>query len=265
MPLPYTSINFERFFARLAAAPRRLLLVGFDGTLAPFAVRPEDARPYAGIAALLEAIMQQPASRVVVVTGRNLERCAPQLGLARAPELWGAHGWQWRPPDGPLQALEPPREAKERLLIAASRAAPLVRWGARIESKNASVALHWRGLDALTVDAVRGALAHAWRGFALSRHLQLIEFDGGAELRARGRHKGTVVARVLSESAPGTLAAYLGDDLADEDAFGAMRGRGPGVLVRHAWRRTQATLWLRPPDGLTAFLERWRDAGATRH
>lgn len=265
MPLPYTSTILERFFARLAAAPERLLLVGFDGTLAPFAVRPEDARPYAGVAALLEAIMQQSASRVVIVTGRDLEQCAPELGLARAPELWGAHGWQRRPPDGPLLALEPPREAKERLDLAALGAAPLTRWGARIERKSASVAVHWRGLDALTVDAVRGALARAWRGFALSRYLQLIEFEGGAELRARGRHKGTAVARVLAESARGSVAAYLGDDPADEDAFAAMRGRGASVLVRREWRRTQATLWARPPDGLAAFLERWRDAGAARH
>lgn len=265
MPLPRPRQSFKRFFERLAAAPQRVLMLDFDGTLAPFAPSPQEARPYTGVARLLDEIMQQPGSRVVIVTGRSLEQQPPRLELERLPEMWGAHGWQWRPPAGAPVALDPPPAACERLLGAAARAQPLTRWGARIERKTASVAVHWRGLDVLDVATVRGALGRAWHGFARTRDLQLIDFDGGAELRARGRDKGCVVRDVLGESPTGAVAAYLGDDRSDEDAFAAIRGRGCGVLVRPAWRRTQASHWLRPPEELKVFLERWRDCGRGRH
>ncbi|MGH9571319.1 MAG: hypothetical protein ACRD4F_16865, partial [Candidatus Angelobacter sp.] len=52
-------------------------------------------------------------------------------------------------------------------------------------------------------------------------------------------------------------AAYLGDDLTDEDAFQAINGRGLSVLVRPAWRSTTAQAWLRPPGELIQFLNDW--------
>lgn len=253
------AVDVERFFGELARASSRLLLLDFDGTLAPFAARPEEARPYRGTAALLDDIMQLPGNRVVIVTGRDLRDGTPLLQLRRQPEVWGAHGWQrWLPPQR-VTEYEPPAAAKERLLVAAARVQRLTHWGARVERKTGSVAVHWRGLEPLAAEAVREALRPAWSGLARSAHLQLMEFDGGLELRARLRHKGTVVRRLLNECGSRIAAAYLGDDHTDEDAFAALRGRGLGVLVRPVVRRTAAQLWLRPPEDLHAFLERWRD------
>jgi trehalose-phosphatase len=256
--------GLERFFERLSVAPTRVLMLDYDGTLAPFALRPQDARPYPGVAELLDEIMQQPGSRVVVVTGRALTD-PPALGVRRAPEIWGAHGWEWWAPGSGPVVMEPAAPTRDRLLAAAARVQPLARWGARIEPKPASVAVHWRGLDAGVAGQVREALARAWGGRARAHDLELLEFDGGAELRARGRNKGSVVRRVLAESGREALAAYLGDDRTDEDAFAAIRGRGCGVLVRPAWRPTQARVWLRPPEDLKAFLERWLDCGRRLH
>lgn len=245
-------------FRRAAAAPQRVLLVDFDGTLAPFALRPQDARPYAGIVPVLDDIMRHPANRVVIVTGRDLAQ-PPALELSREPEIWAAHGWQWRPSQGAPVLHKPPAESAAHLALAFGRAEPLARCGARLERKAASVAVHWRGLDATTVQGVREALRLAWRSFARLRELELLEFDGGVELRVRGWNKGRVVRKVLADIRPDAVVAYLGDDRTDEDAFSAVRGRGFGVLVRASWRRTDATLWLRPPEELSAFLSRWRD------
>ena len=56
------------------------------------------------------------------------------------------------------------------------------------------------------------------------------------------------------------VAAFLGDDLADEAAFRAIAGLGLGALVRPDFRPTAADAWLRPPREVLAFLERWRQA-----
>lgn len=87
-------------------------------------------------------------------------------------------------------------------------------------------------------------------------------FDGGVELRVKGRHKGMVVQSVFREAEPrqGPVgAAYLGDDQTDEDAFAALAGRGLGVLVREQYRPTKAQVWLRPPKEMLNFLHRWHE------
>ena len=53
------------------------------------------------------------------------------------------------------------------------------------------------------------------------------------------------------------VAAYLGDDLTDEDAFKAIKGKGIGVLVREEPRKTAADIWIKPPDELLSFLSNW--------
>lgn len=116
-----------------------------------------------------------------------------------------------------------------------------------------------------TGEYVRSTLKRAWYTPAWVPDFDILDFDGGVELRARGRHKGLVVRRVLAESGREALAAYLGDDRTDEDAFAVIRGRGCGVLVRPAWRPSRARVWLRPPDDLTQFLECWRDCGRRLH
>jgi trehalose 6-phosphate phosphatase len=59
---------------------------------------------------------------------------------------------------------------------------------------------------------------------------------------------------------PDTAVAYLGDDRTDEDAFMALRGRGLAVLVRPDLRATAAEVWIRPPDELLLFLQRWEQS-----
>jgi len=54
-----------------------------------------------------------------------------------------------------------------------------------------------------------------------------------------------------------TVAAYLGDDFTDEDAFTAIKGHGIGILVRKEFRPTEADIWIKPPDELLSFLSDW--------
>jgi trehalose-phosphatase len=83
------------------------------------------------------------------------------------------------------------------------------------------------------------------------------EFDGGVELRVKGIDKGVAVRTVLNELGERSVAAYLGDDLTDEDAFRAIKGTGSGFLVREEFRPTTADFWLKPPRELMEFLDLW--------
>ena len=70
MDLLQPGFDLELFFCKLATAPARLLLLDYDGTLAPFQVERGHARPYPGVVPLIERIMVADC-RVVVISGRS--------------------------------------------------------------------------------------------------------------------------------------------------------------------------------------------------
>jgi trehalose 6-phosphate phosphatase len=257
-------VSLTRFFEQAQQAPARVLMLDYDGTLAPFQVRPELATPYFGVEALLNDIMATERNRVVIVTGRPVGDLVPLLNLRRRPELWGAHGWERLLPDGRAEKKRPAGKAQRQLREGARRARRLSQAGARIEDKPASVALHWRGASPAAAAEIRQAVPELWGPLAEDGSLEIKPFNGGMELRARGLNKRDAVQVILSETPGEAAVAYLGDDLTDEDAFSAVKPRGLAVLVRPELRETTADAWIKPPGELIAFLRRWRDAGAKR-
>ena len=257
------SLDLREFFARLRAARERVLFVDYDGTLAPFTDRPENTRPYPGVAPLLNRIGRDARTRIVMVSGRRLVDMARPLAQIRSDDAWGAHGWQRAQPG--RRALEfAPTAAEKRRLDAAERKTRRVEaLGARVERKPGSIAAHWRGLDPVAADVVRARLQRAWRPFEQAG-LEALEFDGGVELRARSRNKGSAVRESLAGLGRDAVCAFLGDDRTDEDAFRAVGRRGIGVLVRAAPRATRADVWLEPPGELVEFLSRWRASAGAR-
>jgi trehalose 6-phosphate phosphatase len=248
-------VDLDAFVESIGRAPSRVLMLDYDGTLAPFHVRPELALPYPEVAAVLAAIVNAGGTRVVIVSGRPADELPPLLRLATRPEIWGSHGWERLLPDGRRVLEEPGREARQALQDAAVATEAMMPAAARLERKLASIALHWRGLP----QEVSSALAKEARALWEQRagDLEILQFDGGLELRARGCNKQFAVKAVLSETAQGAAAAYLGDDITDEDAFRAVKSRGLGVLVRAEFRQTQADVWLTPPQELVMFMKHW--------
>lgn len=252
-----TRVDMEAFYARLAAASHRVLMLDYDGTLAPFQIRPQDAVPYPGVSELLTGLMDQGNTRIVIVSGRRASEVAGLLPLGRAPEIWGAHGWERISPAGEVWAQEPDEGARAALLRAHDLAERCLVAGTRLERKPASLAVHWRGLAEASVGPLKKRLTEAWAPVT-DGVLEVLPFDGGLEVRARGNNKQHAVKAVLAETPPECPVAYLGDDITDEDAFQLVKLQGLAVLVRPEFRETAADLWIRPPRELLDFLGRWR-------
>jgi len=79
----------------------------------------------------------------------------------------------------------------------------------RAEFKTGSVALHWRGLDEATAAEIRGQVLVGWLPIAQTTPMELLEFDGGIEMRMPARDKGMRSASFWMKSAGGSVA-YLG-------------------------------------------------------
>jgi trehalose 6-phosphate phosphatase len=250
-------LQVSEFFDRLHQSKKKALFLDYDGTLAPFKTNLGEALPYPGVRELISRIMKRSDTRLVIVTGRWTRDLIPLLGLRNLPEIWGSHGLERLRTDGAYE-ISPMEEKAVQGLATADEWMEQKDLLHRCEKKPGCLALHWRGLPEGSVLELKNAVLPRWRHLAEASGLDLIEFDGGIELRVPARNKGDAVKSVLDEIPQGVLsAAYLGDDTTDEDAFCAMKGKGIGVLVRKEFRPTAADLWIRPPRELLEFLSRW--------
>ena len=253
-------VTYSSFLDRLRSAPARVLLLDYDGTLAPFTADRSLAFPYPKVPALLVRIMAG-GTRVVLISGRPARELVLLSGIHPHPEIWGSHGLERLKPDGSYQVGKLPHQHQSGLLLAAKalRSEGLER---HMELKPGGIAVHWRGLSAPDADAIETRVRRLWLPMLTEHSLTLIEFDGGLEIRVPGQNKGDAIRTIISESGRDAAVAYLGDDQTDEEAFRALKGKGLTVLVRPQSRPTAAEVWLQPPQELIRFFEEWlRAAG----
>lgn len=256
-----TVSDHDAFFGKFAGQARPLLLLDYDGTLAPFRVDRFQARPWAGVHDLLRRIQQQRRSRMVMITGRPAAEIAPLLALDPPLEVWGLHGAERLYPDGRRELEQAPSATQARLeeLRESLKRDSL---GGLFEDKANGVVMHWRGVSRKKAELLEQRTRALFEPLSKMEGLALLEFEDGLELRV-GRDKGGAVEAILAENNGSGPAAFLGDDLTDEAAFRAinkMGSRGLSVLMRREPRKTAAKVWLRPPQELRTFLERWAQA-----
>ncbi|UCG60865.1 MAG: trehalose-phosphatase [Candidatus Zixiibacteriota bacterium] len=256
MEVVNTQFDLQAFYQQLASAESLLLMLDYDGTLAPFTTERDKAVPYPLIVGTLEGLLASDRTRVVIISGRTVDDLKKVLSLENTPELWGCHGLERYSREGQYSIIELSDDVREKLSV-------LYNWTAEnqlvnfCEFKPSGGAFHWRGLPKDEEELIHQKVVDRWRNEADAAHLDLIEFDGGIEIRVAGTNKSSPVAQLMSESSDQIVAAYLGDDRTDEDAFEAIKGRGAAVLVNENLRDTRADIWIRPPDELDDFLRRW--------
>jgi len=253
---PDAQLFIEPFLNTVAHSSRALLLLDYDGTLAPLRPERDKALPYPGVTSILQQIVRDGHTCVVIITGRDASEIIPLLSIQPFPEVWGAHGLQRQRPNG-IKETMPIEEHVQDALLDAGRWLDYQQVRQTAEFKTGSIAVHWRALSATDAEELRGRVLLGWKPIARLAGLELLEFDGGLEVRTPEADKGYAVQRLLGEMGANVPAAYLGDDTTDEGAFRAIQGRGLSILVRPRWRQSAAQLWLRPPDELLEFLGQW--------
>ncbi len=239
---------------RFAVSDRKVLILDYDGTLAPFTENPSEALPYEGIRDLLLKI-RHAGGEVVFVTGREPEEIVALIGLSPPFETWGCHGAVRLEPNGKRHSPNLP----ESLLFGLNKAEALLKQTGlgRVERKTTSVAFHWRNCCPKEVGRIRKRAIEILKPIA-SPGFSLLDFEGGIELLAEGFDKGTAIREILRDASEKDFAVFLGDDLTDEKGFAEIdRLGGAGVLVTSRRRKTHARFFLVPPSEVRIFLETW--------
>jgi trehalose 6-phosphate phosphatase len=222
----------------------------FDGTLASIVEDPRAVSIDAEVLRSLTRLHAASGGALAVVSGREIAALDGFLAPLRLP-LGGAHGSERRDAGGTLHRVAVAGGTIERLAGELDRLAA-TEAGLLVERKRTSVALHYRrrpDLEALCRQKAR-ALAAAGEG------VFLLEGKMVVELKLSGRTKGDLIADFMAEEPfRGRRPIFFGDDVTDEDAFGALP-RWNGVSVKIGDGPTAATCRIPDPAALHAWLRR---------
>jgi trehalose-phosphatase len=243
--------------ARLRLAPRWLLCLDFDGTLAEFVGEPDEARLSPQTERALRALAERESVFLAIVSGRDradLQRRVGISGLIYA----GNHGLDISGPG--FLFVEPTAASRVDELhklarVLASRLQGIE--GAIVEDKGLTVSIHYRMVPEPACEEVR-RVVHAILAGA-NHPFVLVAGEKVHEIRPRvSWTKGSAVAWIRDRlGKPEPLPIYVGDDATDEDAFAALRQDGIAVKVRPGGE-TAARYTLDDPAEVRKFLE-WLD------
>lgn len=246
-----------------SAARRRtgglVLLLDYDGTLAPLVARPEAAAIPRPTRDALDRLRVQPGVAMAIVSGRGLadlrERAAlPGILYAgnHGLEIEG-EGLRWTHPDA--------RNARPVLDAVAAEIAPILESidGVWIEDKGLTLTVHFRLADPSAVPRLSSAVENA-----VSGRDEVRVTAGKRVLEVRPRvawNKGSAVLFLLERMRPpaGAPVLYLGDDTTDEDAFRALADRGDGaegIIVADRAVETAAPSFVRTVEEAGELLAR---------
>jgi len=215
--------------ARLSAAPKLLVTLDFDGTLAALAETPLRARLKPVFKTALRALAAAPGVSVFILSGRALKDVRSLVGL-RNLYYGGNHGIEIQ---GPGFAWRDLGAAKARDLVDRIAADIQERFppgtGVLVENKIFSASVHHRNLKA----AYR-------RGFfsrmkvLMSAQSGILHWRSGHKvfelLPQDAAHKGNAVTRLAARLGR-PLCVAVGDDLTDEDMFSALAVHGISIRV----------------------------------
>jgi trehalose 6-phosphate synthase/phosphatase len=224
-----TTSELQEVAETVRKAPKAVLCLDYDGTLVPFASRPELALPDQALRDLLLALTRDGRFSVHVISGRGRELLEEWLGdlpvgLHAEHGLWSRRqGGEWHA----IQNIDTGWKPKVRdILEQFVTRVP----GSFIEEKTASLAWHYRMAD---------AEVGAWQAKELQLHLahalsnvpvEILLGSHVIEVQPHGVNKGVVMARLHAEN-PGALFVACGDDQTDENLFNALPTDGISILV----------------------------------
>ncbi len=234
-----------------------LLLLDFDGTLAPLAPSPARARMPGRTRRALRALARGGAA-LALVSGRGLKDLKAKAGLPGLV-LVGNHGLSCgRRGLGFSSARAAAWRRQARRVL--SRLAPLAASvpGCLLEDKGLDLSLHVRQVR----PARRAALLEEAGALGAGMGMRVKMGKLALEFRPRGRrNKGWAVRRLAGGPLArgwrrSGLCLYVGDDRTDEDAFRALKGLGPRAFgVKVGGGSTAAGYRVEDPAEVARLLE----------
>lgn len=199
-------------------ATKRLILLDYDGTLAPFVDDPSKAMPSPKVLQTLQNLSADQKNTVAIISGRDHATLQDWLGHLPVV-MYAEHGVLRHNQDGtwqPLVAVGEPWQKHVRKLFEYS--AQIVA-GSFIETKTAGVAWHYRAAhSAIAAQEQRQSLLKQLGETSKKHDFEVLDGNKVIEAKPVGITKGTAVSRLLADF-PSDFVLCGGDDVTDEAMF----------------------------------------------
>jgi trehalose 6-phosphate synthase/phosphatase len=247
---------------RFASADQRVLFIDYDGTLVPFSRVPELGIPTAATMAQLKRLTDDPATTVVIISGRNKDFMEEWFGNV-AVHCIAEHGAFLKAPQKEWECtIDPDQSWKAEIMPILQKYLDRCN-GSFIEEKFSSLGWHYRNAPyeiaserakELT-EELRTAVAHESK-------LHVLEGAKVVEVKRTGYDKGTAASKFIAGGLYDCIIA-LGDDRTDEDLFRALPPEA--ISIKVGIKSTLAKYNLRDQFDVAGFLERLIKTGERRH
>lgn len=227
------------------------LFLDFDGTLVPFAGRPDDIRLPAILPQMLRDLSRALDGACALISGRSIDNIDRHLGYS-CLAVAGEHGGQIRFPGGSVVSRASVSFSGE--LEEAQRTFEN-NPGIVIEPKSAGFAVHYRLAPDLQGDV------RAFMKNVIERRPDLEVVDGKfvSELRSRGVSKAAAIRDFMARQPfEGRKPVFVGDDVTDEDGFRAVNALG-GISIKVGDGKTCADYRVKTIDQVYKWLVSVRD------
>lgn len=216
----------------IAATPRLVVALDFDGTASPMVADPMAARALPEVQTQIDRLAALPDTIVAYVSGRSmhdLQEITEHVDSSPIV-LVGSHGAQyWYPGIGEIDTVGEPTEEGAREALWAEAGPILAKFeNVELEPKTFGMGVHTRRA---TPEAEAGAFA-AIDALVAERYPHWRRRAGHRVLEFSSRAEGKDVAmQALREKFDATGILFAGDDVTDEDAMRVLVDGDLGVRV----------------------------------
>ena len=240
------------------------LFLDYDGTLVPIAPTPAEAIPDPALLELLTDLCQNPALRIVALSGRplfDLRRMLPVPGLIIA----GLYGVEMQMQDGTVLRKQP-GDGREHSMAQLRQTWTDLAGGLEgflLEDKGDALALHARWAEAMQAKHVLDAARSQALEIIHSQDLRILDGDRYVEVAPANADKGRAVDWLLTHyPVAGDLPVGFGDDNKDEAAFSAIQQQGGfAVGVGHRYELPNVDAHIDGPEETREWLRSFLDPG----
>ena len=220
------SYDLDRRLASLAAARHLLVCSDYDGTLAPLARHPEQAQLLTGAFDVLHHLSRLPDTRVAIISGRSLANLRAHSGLEQPVLLVGSHGAELPDYTAGIGDLvkQNQLDALESMLRHICAPVP----GAWLERKPLGIAVHVREVSETNAERVLAEVRDKLVDWPM---VYATEGKAIIDLSLSRTGKGDAVRWLRDDWGTNPQVLYMGDDVTDEAAFGALAKTDLGVKI----------------------------------
>jgi trehalose 6-phosphate synthase/phosphatase len=223
--IPSQPLEPRELARRYRRAHSRVIALDYDGTLVPFAPRPDQATPNRAVLNLITRLCADRGNTVAIVSGRRSEDLEKWfggieglvMGAEHGAKLRESGGQEWRLlRDGPYSS-----EWKEQVRPILEHYVDRTP-GSFIEEKDLSLAWHYRMAEPEFAEWLAGELVALLEGMLSAFEVAPVHGQKVVEIRPVWANKGEFIDWLLRERTPADFYFAAGDDLTDEDMFAKM-------------------------------------------